>query len=263
MVSTPAADWMRQMHPLRLQYEMFSDQNPLMAPIAALAEQIRNDRRPVSDDNPFVAMQENFSNQIVSALDGWRDACEKLAERTFLAVYGSPTLQSAVGIDPGATQRLRKAAKNPLHSELLQKRIDELRSRIPAGGVRAAVVRALVYVGMNRASIDERGFETARRIRAAHGDMSLAEFKALLREQFNILLIDQDAALAAIPSMLPPDEETRKEAYGMINQLMSARGELSAEDKKRMDEIAGLFGLGSATQPRLREVPKKPQAKAS
>src|SRR5262245_10445579 len=123
-VSTPVADWMRQMHPLRLQYEMFSDQNPAMASVAALAEQIRNDRKPVSSDNPFVAMQQNFSNQIVSALDAWRDACEKLAERTFLAVYGSPTLQSAVGIDPGATQRLRKAAKNPLHSELLQKRFD-------------------------------------------------------------------------------------------------------------------------------------------
>ncbi|HET9688763.1 MAG TPA: DUF3141 domain-containing protein, partial [Pseudolabrys sp.] len=263
LVSTPAADWMRQMHPLRLQYEMFSDQNPLVAPIAALAEQIRNDRRSVSADNPFVAMQESFSNQIVSALDAWRDASEKLSERTFLAVYGSPTLQSAVGIDPAATQRLRKAAKNPLHSELLQKRIDELKSRIPAGGVRAAVIRGLIYVGMNRASIDERGFEIARRIREAHGDMSLRDFKALVREQFNILLIEQEAALAAIPSMLPADADTRQKAYDLINQVMSARGDLTAEDEKRMSEIARLFGLGSSAPPRLREVAKKPQAKAS
>ena len=263
LVSTPVADWMRQMHPLRVQYEMFSDQNPAMASIAALAEQVRRDRRSVGVDNPFVAMQENISNQIVSALDAWRDASEKLSERTFLAVYGSPTLQSAVGIDPAATQRLRKAAKNPLHSELLQKRIDELRSRIPAGGVRAAVIRALIYAGMNRAAIDERGFEMARRLREAHGDMSVADFKALVREQFYILLIDQAAALAAIPSMLPPDAETRQKAYGLISQLMSATGELSAEDKKRMSEIEQLFGVGSSAPPRLREVAKKPQAKAS
>ena len=69
MVSTPVADWMQKMHPLRLQYEMFSDQNPAMAPIASLAEQIRKDRRPASADNPIVAMQKNFSNQIVSALE--------------------------------------------------------------------------------------------------------------------------------------------------------------------------------------------------
>ena len=92
--------------------------------------------------------------------------------------------------------------------------------------------------------------------------MPLADFKALVREQFNILLIDQEAALAAIPSMIPPDAETREKAYGLISQLMSARGELSAEDKKRMSEIARLFGVGSAP-PRLREVGKKPQAKAS
>jgi len=251
------------MHPLRLQYEMFSDQNPTMAPIAALAEQVRKDRNPVASNNPFVAMQENFSNQIVSALDSWREASERLAERTFLAVYGSPTLEAAVGIDPAGTQRPRQAPKNPLHGELLQKRIDELRSRIPIGGLRAAVIRALIYAGMNRRSIDERGFEMARRIRETQSDMSIADFKALVREQFNILLIDQEAALAVIPSMLPPDAETREKAYGLVNQLMGARGELSAEDKKRMSEIAQLFGIGSSAPPRLREVVKKPQAKAS
>ena len=261
-VSTPVADWLHQMHPLRLQYEMFSDQNPAMAPIATLAEQIRKDRKPVSSNNPFVAMQEQFSNQIVSAFDSWRDTSEKLTERTFLAVYGSPVLQAAVGIDPSETQRLRKAPKNPLHGELLQKRIEELKSRIPVGGPRAAVIRALIYAGMNRAAIDERGFEMARRIRETHSDMSIADFKALVREQFNILLIDQEAALAAIPSMLPPDAQTREKAYGMINQLMNARGEPTAEDKKRMSEIARLFGLGSSP-PSLREVGKKPQAKAS
>ena len=77
-VSTPVADWLHQMHPLRLQYEMFSDQNPAMAPIATLAEQVRKDRKPVSSNNPFVAMQEQFSNQIVSAFDSWRDASEKV-----------------------------------------------------------------------------------------------------------------------------------------------------------------------------------------
>src|SRR5690349_5319384 len=38
------ADAMREMHPLRLQYSLFSDANPFMAPIAAWAEQARQNR---------------------------------------------------------------------------------------------------------------------------------------------------------------------------------------------------------------------------
>jgi len=263
-VGAPVADWMRQLHPLRLQYELFSDQNPAMTPVAALAGQVRENRKSAAADNPFVVMQENFSNQIVTALDAWREASETLSERMFLAIYGSPTLQAAVGIDPAATSRLRKAAKNPLHRELLQKRIAELKSRIPAGGIRAAVVRGLLYAGMKRAAVDERGFELARRIREAHGDIPIADFKALVREQFNILLIDQEAALAAIPSMLPPEMETREKGYDLIKQVLSARGELAAEDKERMGDVARLFGLeAGGGRPQLREVPKKPQAKAS
>ena len=264
LVSAPMADCMRQFHPMRLQYELFADQNPAMASVAALAGQVRENRKSVAGDNPFVLMQENFSNQIVTALDAWREASETLSERMFLAIYGSPTLQAAVGIDPAATRPLRKAAKNPLHQELLQKRIAELKSRIPAGGIRAAIIRGLLYAGMKRAAIDERGFELARRIREAHGDMPIADFKALVREQFNILLIDQEAALAAIPSMLPPEMGAREKGYDLIKQLLSARGELSAADKNRLSEVARLFGLeAGGTRPQLREVPKGPKAKAS
>ena len=264
MVSNPLADWMREMHPLRLQYELFSDKNPAMAQVAGLAKQVRENRKQVASDNPLIAMQEQFSNQIVAGLEAWREASEKIAERTFLAVYGSPTLQAAVGVDPAGTQPLRRAPKNPLHRELLQKRIAELKSQISAGGLRAAVIRGIVYAGVSRGGVDERGFEMARRLRAEHGDMSLADFKALVREQFNILLVDEEAALAAIPSMLPPDAATREKAYGVIRQLISVRGELSEESKRRMSELARLFGVsGSPSAPHLREVAKKPQAKAS
>jgi hypothetical protein len=66
-----------------------------------------------------------------------------------------------------------------------------------AGGLRAAVIRALLYAGMVREGVDERGFEMVRRLRRSHGEMPLSEFKALVREQFLILLVAPDAALAA------------------------------------------------------------------
>jgi hypothetical protein len=46
--------------------------------------------------------------------------------------------------------------------------------------------------------------------------------------------------------------------------VLGARGELSAEDSKRLNEVARLFGIdGGLSRGHLREVPKKPQAKAS
>jgi hypothetical protein len=268
LVNSPMAEWMQQLHPLRLQYELFSNANPMMAPVAALAEQARKTRKPVSAGNPFVALQENLSRQIVATLDAWREASETLAERTFLAVYGLPAVQAAVGVNPAATRPLRKAAKSPLHGELLQSKIADLKSRIPLGGVREAVIRALIYAGMGRASVDERGFETVRRLRGAHGDMPLSIFKALVREQFNMLLLDQNAALAAIPSMLPPDAQIRAAAFELVKQALGARGEFSAEDRQRMNEVAQLFGVdaGSGVARNLALVPSADtpvQAKAS
>ena len=136
-----------------------------MAPVATLAEQVRNNRRPVAADNPFIAMQENISNQIVAALDAWRDFNEALAERLFMATYGSTTLQAALGVDPLSTKPLRKATKSALHRELMERRIAELKSRMATGGLREAVIRALLFAGMERAAVDERGFEAVRRIR--------------------------------------------------------------------------------------------------
>jgi Protein of unknown function (DUF3141) len=242
-VNAPVAQWIMQLHPLRLQYELFSSANPMMAPVAAMADQVRKNRKPVAADNPFVSMQETISGQIVAGLNTWRDMIEAVAERTFLTVYGSPALQAAVGIDPAGTRPLRKAGKHPLYDELLQKRIAELKSSIPIGGLREAVIRAILYVGLARAAVDERGFEIMRRIRRTHGDMPLSGFKDLVREQFFILLIDMEAALAALPSMLPSDLETRRKAFDLVKEIMSACGPLSEEDNERLRRVARAFGV--------------------
>jgi hypothetical protein len=267
LVNPTLAEWMHQLHPLRLQYEVLSNANPMMAPVASIAEQVRNNRRPVAAGNPFVAMQENMSRQIVAALDAWRQASETFAERCFFTVYGSPTLQAAAGIDPAGTRPLRKAGKSSLHHELLQKRIAELTAHIPVGGLREAIIRALLYVGTGRAAVDERGFEALRRIRRAHGDMPLSAFKALVREQFAILVLDTEVALAALPSMLPDNGEVRRKAFDLIKQVMSASGPLSDEDNKRMRRVAGAFGLDEAatTVPNLTVISsaRQEQAKAS
>ena len=243
-VSPQAAEWFRRVHPLRLQYEILSDANPMMAPVKEAARHVRGMRKAIAPTNPFLAAQEALSKQIVTFLDTWRDMTEEIAEQSFLAVYGQPALQSALGIDPHGSARPRMAPKSALHSDLLKRKIAEIKARIAAGGLAEAVIRGLIYAGMTYGSVDERGFEMIKRLRLAHGRLSLAEFKSMVRDQSNMLLIDQKGALDAIPGMLPPDYETRKKALELIEQVLHARG-ARLEDNPKLREIATLF-LGPA-----------------
>jgi Protein of unknown function (DUF3141) len=238
---------------------MFSSANPFMAAVEKTAEKARDERKPAAVDNPFLRAQEKVSQQFVGALDVWRDSQEALSEAIFLAVYGSPALQAAVGVDPNSTPS-RKLEMSPQHRELLQARIAELKSRISQGGLREAIIRGLLYVGMTRGMVDERSLEALRRAKGSDGGprMTVAEFKAMVREQFFMLLLDRDAALAAIPKLLPKSEEKRRAAFGVIREVLSASAKISGEAAKRLNEIGSLFGIDAGEMPENR-----PQARAS
>jgi pimeloyl-ACP methyl ester carboxylesterase len=242
----PAAELMKQFHPLRLQYSAFADSNPLMGLVRVAADQVRANRKPARADNPFIAFQEVVSKQIVGVLDSWRDMTEAISESTFQWVYGSPVLQAAVGIDPENGQPHRKAGKSSAHAQLLQARIDELRSRIDTGGLRECLARGLIYVGMARGGPDERGLAALRRLRAVEDDkprLTLSEFKSLIREQYFMLLIDQEATLAAIPRLLPRDLETRRGAFIVLCHVLNARGDITGDAADRLRQVAQLFGV--------------------
>jgi hypothetical protein len=73
MVSDQTADSLRQMHPHRIRYEIFSDKNLALRQLGEIPEKARSNRRPVGAENPFLAMEEALSRQIIHALDTYRD----------------------------------------------------------------------------------------------------------------------------------------------------------------------------------------------
>jgi Protein of unknown function (DUF3141) len=246
MLAPWVSEWLHAMHPLRLQYEIFGGRNPFAAGIAPMARWVQAHRQPVEPENPIVAAQEAASQNIVAALDAWRDARDDIAERMFLSIYGSPVVQASLGIDPADTRPLRRAGKSSLHRQLVEARIAELKARIRTGGLKECLVRALIYIGIPRGAVDERGFEAIRRLRNAKvGEQrqALSEFKAMVREQFFMLLIDEPAALAAIPDLLPSDRDSRKRAFVLLRKVLSAAGEIKAETAERLQRIAQLFGV--------------------
>jgi pimeloyl-ACP methyl ester carboxylesterase len=262
MVTPEMAETMRRLHPLRLQYEAFSSKNPLMSAVKSAAEEIEDNRKPVSRDNPFLAFQEQMSKQIVHALDSWRDATEALSETIFLNVYGSPALQAALGIDPNS-EPSRRREMSAEHRAMLDKRIAELKSKIGEGGLREAALRSLLYIGSARGMVDERSIEALRQVRREHSgpQLTLAGFKMLVREQFFMLLLDQEAALAAIPKMLPENIDQRRAVLAAMRDVLSASGEITGERARRLQRIVALFGVEEEAPSNV--APFDPKARAS
>jgi len=244
MVTPQVAELMRNWHPLRVQYEAFSSRNPWMRTVEDVADKAREERKPVTQDNPFLVLQEKVSQQVVRSLDQWRNSQEALSEAMFLAIYGSPALQTAMGVDPRAEPAARREM-DPNRRVLLEARIADLKSNIPSGGLREAGLRALLYVGSARGMVDERSLEALRRMREVDESarITLAEFKMLVREQFFMLLLDREAALATIPKLLPDNIDERRKVFDAIQGVLSASAEISGEVAKRLQEVAVLFRL--------------------
>jgi hypothetical protein len=114
------------------------------------------------------------------------------------------------------------------------------------GGLREGLARSLLYVAMANGVADERGFAAIRRMRRVEDGMppmTLAEFKALIRDQFLMLVIDQEAAVSAIVRLLPSEDDVRREALSSLREVLNARGALTGEAEQRWQRIVGIFDI--------------------
>ena len=147
-----------------------------------------------------------------------------------------------------------------LHADLVQSRIAELKTHMTRGGVSEGLARAMLYIRMAGGTADERGFEAIRRIRrtaAGERTRTLEEFKAMLREQFFLLLIDEDSALSALPGLLPESIEERQAAFDSLLELLGARGQLTGAEADRLERIRSVFAIEREPARRLRSADRK------
>ena len=254
LANQESAEFMRHAHPNRMRFELFSDKNPFMQPIAAWADQVRSDRHPVSADNPFTALEHEASKWIVQTLDTWTTMRDTLQENFFLGVYGSPMLQALVGLGAEAQSDGRRIARDLGRETVAARLSGDLLSKIEQGGPVEAAVRAMLYVRMAEGRVDERTFAALKQIAAEHKDLRVgfARFKAIVREQHLMLLVHQELALKALPKLLPADRGQRAVMLDLVRRVVTARGALPEESRRRLDEIETLFDVGEAARPARR-----------
>lgn len=89
-LTTPwSAELLRTLHPARTERLLFSGHfNPWLKAMAGQAAQVREQRAPVAEDNPFKALEGQVSRSISEGLEAWRKSRDAGYEQLFGWLYG-------------------------------------------------------------------------------------------------------------------------------------------------------------------------------
>ncbi|HUN55043.1 MAG TPA: DUF3141 domain-containing protein [Smithella sp.] len=225
----------RYLHPLRMQRYLFADINPMMRLIPDIASVARQNRRPATPDNPFLAMEKDFAAFLDHALDVYRDYRDLNQELLFQMIYGSDWMQLFF-----PTRKEEPVVNVPEHERA---DYDERLRAMEEGGHAAGLIRIYMAVANASGDIKRPHFEIADKIAKTHKVLSKlrpSTFKKIMHEQTALLQANEDKALEAL-SVLIKDEDDRMEALGIARRLCQVDGVCDESEKNMLDKIkAGL-----------------------
>jgi pimeloyl-ACP methyl ester carboxylesterase len=236
-----SAEARRQRSPMRMRRYMFSDLNPFMMPVRALAGMARDHRTPAAPDNPFLAIEKAWADAVERSIGAWADLRDASMETAFHAIYGGLAAMGVTGDDTAAEA---EAARRSVAIEPTQ-HVDA-RAKVEAGGYAEAVIRMMILLA------DARG--GVRRTRLARSNllltteppfvgMSPIARQAMIREQTVIVTLMREEALAALPKLLPTAADRRK-ALAAVEQVAGPDEELGDKAREMLVAMRGTLGIG-------------------
>lgn len=232
-----SAELARKLHPMRARRYMVSDLNPFMAPFAAAAERVRQERAPAAADNPFLALERAWADGVERSIDIWRDWRDAWQESAFHAVYGA---LAAFGVADSASEQ---AAEGVTEALAETPDVRAALGRIAEGGYAEAVVRMMILLAKARGGV--------RRTRLARSNVLLtteqpfaaltaAARQALIREQALVVELAPEEALAALTTLLPSAEERRR-ALDVVEGVAGPEDELGDRAAAMLARLRGVL----------------------
>ncbi len=227
----------RLLHPLRVKRYLLSDINPFLRPLKDAASAVKANRKSVKADNPFVELEDSFSDFMIQWLNHYRDARDRHIEWKFRAIYDNPLMQflcKPAGEGSGETELI---ADGPLE--------DKRWAALEEGGVAEGLIRIIMAVARKNHIIKRRLFEVGQEVAKTHKVLSKirpAEFKKIARHQAQILQADEGAALKALGKLIKTKED-RAEALSIARRIALADGKYEDEEKTVMQKIEKGLGL--------------------
>jgi pimeloyl-ACP methyl ester carboxylesterase len=207
MVTPALSEALVRTHPLRMRRTVLSDQNPLVRPVAALADTVRAARKPAAPENPFLQTERLLASMVEKTLTFWTDMADARKEWMFYALYANPFLAP---LAPPKVTDPNAGFGDPLR-ELPQ--VQEALAGMSRGGFAEAVIRMLVLMARSRGAVRQSRLERSNTILNTTspfrelGDTARSE---MIHSQTLIIDFEPELAVSTLPTLLPAPADRRR-----------------------------------------------------
>lgn len=218
-VTPQVAETNKDLHPMRIQRVAFSGRNPMLTGLPGFATKARDERAPVSDDNPYRVLEQVCARAVESNLNLWRDTRDAWVELSFLSMYGLPWMQRL-----GSGKKTARAKQDLHHFPRVQAAI----AGASSGGYSEAIVRMLVLLARARGSVRRDRLERSKRIlnsRPPFDTMPVDERARLIHDQALIAEFAGEQAVSTLPVLLR-DEVDRLRAVNLVLDIAGPSSEM-------------------------------------
>jgi pimeloyl-ACP methyl ester carboxylesterase len=236
-----SAEILKQLHPLRVNKYIFSERiNPYMSIFNLLTPAVKRNRRPVSPENPFTAIEKNVSDSIVTLLNSYQENRDHFTEALFFAIYENPWMKIMF-----PTTSLEKKAGGQRQTEKRQTAAsirDEKRhwrSLLVEGGYEEGIIRIIMALEDSDHAIDRDALYADERLLASSERFKQLDRRTFLHmagEQARILQVDENAALKALGKLIATPGE-RQAAMALVQKIVSAGPDMTREQEKVLSKI--------------------------
>jgi pimeloyl-ACP methyl ester carboxylesterase len=256
LVNETTAQMGRTFHPNRAQRWAFSDFNPVMWPVAAMAESVKANRKPVEPGNPWRKLEAIGSEMITASWNLYRDLRDAASESLFFQIYGSMIALGATGdVKPG-----QPVVKQPDVRELPFVR--EAMAQIDKGGYIEALARIGALLGqfagpipLNRLALTDEYIKSDKELSKIPED----EARRIRSEAAVMVLLEPERTLNALPGLLSSGEDRRR-VLKILEWAMLLEG-ITKEQREMGNRIIQLIDGAGARNGRVKQAGKMSRRK--
>ncbi len=245
--------------PLRLQRTLFSDRNPLLAMVPALADMARAYRIKDGMENPLYRLERLNAGLFTQWLDLGRDLRDAATEMLFFATYSSPYMRELASTEPS---KISEVAGTDLRS---LNEVSKAIERIEQGGYPEAVIRMLILLAHARKSVRRDRLERSNELLSTHEpfvSLGAATRSQIIHEQGLVVEFEPGLALATLPLLLPTAADRRR-ALHQCEFVLGDPREMNEDTREMLARIRTALDVGE-TRPKARRAGarKRPRAKS-
>jgi pimeloyl-ACP methyl ester carboxylesterase len=228
-----------RLNPLRQRRYAFSDRNPMMAAVPTMADKVREARKPVSADNPFLQWERLWADSVAQTWDWCRDVRDAWYELCFYQMFGSPMARA---LGESLQWRISDAPQEDLRALTdVQSALD----RMEEGGFAAAVIRMLILLAKSRGSVRRSRLERSNEMLSStepFASMRLKKRTRLIHRQSLIVDFEPEQALETLANLIA-DPDERRRALEICEHVAGPAEDMTPTTVAMLERFKALFKI--------------------